>query len=95
MNRHLSSLSTLSIAIGLALAASPPAARAANPQPGAQDEATHLEKCYGINRAGKNDCASGAHSCAGQATRARDPRSFVEVPVGACSKIAGGSLKPT
>jgi uncharacterized membrane protein len=95
MNRHSSALSTLSIAIGLALAASPPAVRAANPQPGAKDKATHLEKCYGINRVGKNDCASGAHSCAGEASRARDPKSYVEVPVGACSKIEGGSLKPT
>lgn len=94
MNRNVSALSTLSIAIGLALAASPPAVRAANPQPGAKDTGTHLEKCYGINRVGKNDCAAGAHSCAGQATRARDPKSYVELPVGACSKIEGGSLKP-
>ena len=50
-----------------------------------------LEKCYGINAAGKNDCASGAHSCAGQATAARDPKSFVLVPAGSCAKIAGGT----
>jgi uncharacterized membrane protein len=51
------------------------------------------EKCYGINASGKNDCAAGAHSCAGQATMARDPKSFVLLPAGACSKIAGGSTK--
>jgi len=28
----------------------------------------HLQKCYGINAVGRNDCAEGAHSCAGQAT---------------------------
>ena len=33
-----------------------------------------LEKCYGINSVAKNDCAEGAHSCAGQATQARDPK---------------------
>jgi uncharacterized membrane protein len=52
-----------------------------------------LEKCYGINVAGKNDCAEGAHSCAGQSTQARDPKSFVLLPAGDCSKIAGGSTK--
>jgi uncharacterized membrane protein len=49
-----------------------------------------LEKCYGINAAAKNDCAEGAHSCAGQATQARDPKSFVLLPAGDCSKIQGG-----
>lgn len=50
----------------------------------------HLQKCYGINAVAKNDCAEGAHSCAGQATRARDPKSFVLLPAGVCGKIAGG-----
>jgi uncharacterized membrane protein len=54
--------------------------------------AQHLVACYGINAVGKNDCAAGAHSCAGQATTARDPKSFVLLPVGDCQKIAGGSL---
>lgn len=50
----------------------------------------HLAKCYGINAVGKNDCASGVHSCSGQATQARDPKSFVLLPAGDCGKIAGG-----
>lgn len=53
-------------------------------------EKEHLQKCYGINAAAKNDCAEGAHSCAGQATMARDPNSFVLLPAGVCGKIAGG-----
>jgi uncharacterized membrane protein len=56
-------------------------------------KAHKLEKCYGINAAGKNDCAEGAHSCAGQASGARDPKSFVLLPAGDCGKIAGGSTK--
>jgi uncharacterized membrane protein len=52
----------------------------------------HLEKCYGINAVAKNDCAEGAHSCAGQATQARDTKSFVLLPAGDCGKIAGGKL---
>jgi uncharacterized membrane protein len=55
----------------------------------------HAEKCYGINAAGKNDCAaSNSHSCAGEATRASDPKSWIFVPVGTCGKIAGGSTSP-
>lgn len=51
------------------------------------------EKCYGVAKAAKNDCAAGAHSCAGQATKDMDKASFVYLPKGACAKIAGGSLK--
>ena len=54
-----------------------------------------MQKCYGINAVGKNDCAAGAHSCAGQATKARDPNSFVLLPAGDCAKIAGGSSNPS
>lgn len=53
----------------------------------------HLVRCYGVNAVGKNDCAAGAHSCAGQSTRARDHEAFVLLPQGDCQKIAGGSLK--
>lgn len=54
----------------------------------------HLEMCYGINAAAKNDCGTAAHSCHGHATQARDPDSFVLVPTGVCTKIEGGRLKP-
>jgi uncharacterized membrane protein len=51
------------------------------------------EKCYGINAAGKNDCAaSNSHSCAGEAKRANDPKSWIYVPVGTCTKIQGGNI---
>lgn len=49
------------------------------------------EKCYGVAAAGKNDCAAGVHSCAGQSTKNFDKTSFVYLPAGACSKLAGGS----
>lgn len=51
-----------------------------------------MEKCYGVNKAAKNDCAAGDHSCAGQSTKSMDKASFVEVPAGVCAKLAGGSL---
>lgn len=54
-----------------------------------------MEQCFGIAKAGKNDCSSNksAHSCAGQATKNNDPMDFVAVPKGTCGKIAGGTLK--
>ena len=52
-----------------------------------------MERCYGVNAAHKNDCASPGHSCAGQDSKARDPNAFIMVPKGLCSKIAGGSTK--
>jgi uncharacterized membrane protein len=58
------------------------------PQPAAS------EKCYGVSKAGKNDCAAGAHSCAGQSTKAMDKTAFVYLPKGACAKIAGGMMAP-
>jgi uncharacterized membrane protein len=59
---------------------------------GPVDQPAGSEKCYGIAKAGKNDCAAGAHSCAGQGTKNSDKASFVYLPSGACTKIVGGSL---
>jgi uncharacterized membrane protein len=52
------------------------------------------EHCYGIGKAGANDCKSGNHACANQSTADRDGADFVFVPIGTCAKIAGGSLQP-
>lgn len=97
MNRYALAASTLSSAVGLALAiqAVPSAAQMKDPvkENMMRMEKNHLEKCYGVNAVAKNDCAEGVHSCAGQATQARDPKSFVLLPAGDCSKIAGGKLK--
>lgn len=106
MSKHTMVASTLSSAIGLALAMQVMPVQAqtmkdmsAMPQVVkdnmARMEANKLEKCYGINAVSKNDCAEGAHSCAGQATQARDTKSFVLLPAGDCSKIQGGKLKPS
>jgi uncharacterized membrane protein len=53
------------------------------------------EKCYGIAKAGKNDCAStGNNSCAGTSRVDADPRAWIYVPAGYCERIVDGSLKP-
>ena len=51
------------------------------------------DKCYGVAKAGQNDCAASKHGCAGQSTVDKDPLSWKMVAKGTCEKI-GGSLKP-
>jgi uncharacterized membrane protein len=53
-----------------------------------------LEKCYGVAKAGKNDCAGGAHACAGQSSKDGSTKEFIELPKGTCQRIVGGSLTP-
>lgn len=57
--------------------------------------APKMEKCYGVAKAGQNDCATrnGSHSCAGQAKRDNDANDWKYVPKGTCEK-SGGMLVP-
>jgi uncharacterized membrane protein len=52
------------------------------------------EKCYGVARAGMNDCFFASNSCAGTLTKDNDPRAWIYVPQGTCKKITGGTLEP-
>ena len=54
-----------------------------------------MEKCYGIAKAGKNDCAAddGKHTCAGMAKHDNEESAFLVVPAGLCDKIVGGVKK--
>ena len=58
----------------------------------AADAAAAKEKCYGNVKAGQNDCANGAHSCAGQAKVDNDANDWKYVAKGTCEKL-GGSMK--
>ncbi len=51
-----------------------------------------MEKCYGVAKAGKNDCAGPSHSCQGQAKVDSGPKEFIEIPKGTCERLTGGSL---
>jgi len=55
--------------------------------------ADQQEKCWGVAKAGQNDCGSNktAHSCAGQSKASYDPNDFKAVKTGTCEKM-GGSL---
>jgi uncharacterized membrane protein len=49
------------------------------------------EKCYGIAKAGQNDCAnlSGTHSCAGQSKVDNDAGEWKYVAAGTCKDMKG------
>lgn len=57
------------------------------------DKMKDKEKCYGIAKAGSNDCAnlSGSHSCAGQAKAAMGVDEWNYVAKGTCAKMGGKS----
>lgn len=53
--------------------------------------AQEKEKCYGITKAGQNDCAnlSGSHSCAGQSKVGDDANEWKYVAKGTCKSMKG------
>ena len=62
-------------------------------QPVAQKEGT--EKCYGIAKAGQNDCGTAKHSCAAQGAKVdNDPMEWKYVPKGTCEKMGGKTTAP-
>ena len=52
------------------------------------------EKCFGIAKAGQNDCAnlSGSHSCAGQSKVDMGKDEWKYVPAGTCKTMGGMSM---
>jgi uncharacterized membrane protein len=49
------------------------------------------DKCYGVAKAGQNDCGGkySKHSCAGQGKIDNDQNDFKLVPQGTCEKMGG------
>jgi uncharacterized membrane protein len=82
--------STIQVAIAGLLALG--FATAASPQPVPAEPGK--DKCYGIAKAGQNDCAAGKHACAGQSTVDNDPVSWKYVAKGTCEKIGGKTTAP-
>lgn len=52
------------------------------------------EKCYGVSKAGRNDCGNAKHSCAGEAKTDNDPAEWKYVPKGTCEKMGGKTTAP-
>ncbi len=83
----MKSQATLSAAVAGILALGLAASASAEPvkQPGG------TEKCYGVAKAGKNDCGTAKHACAGFAKADNDPTEWKYIAKGTCEQ-AGGKL---
>jgi len=55
--------------------------------------AQEKEKCFGIAKAGQNDCSTGAHSCAGQSKLDMDKTEWKYVAKGTCKSMKGLSAE--
>jgi uncharacterized membrane protein len=82
MTRNALALSVLSAAIALVSSAATAADR------------PESEKCYGVVKAGANDCETATNSCAGTSAQDGQKDAWVLVPKGLCEKLVGGSLEP-
>ncbi len=76
-------LSAVSSLLVLGMAAGAPAVAADS----------EMEKCFGVVKAGKNDCQTANSSCAGTSTVYGQGDAWVFVPKGTCEKIVGGSTE--
>ena len=52
------------------------------------------EKCYGVAKAGQNDCGTAQHTCAGKAKKDNVPTEWKYVPKGTCEKLGGKTQPP-
>jgi uncharacterized membrane protein len=52
-----------------------------------------VEKCYGVSKAGQNDCQTDHSSCAGTSKKDNQPDAWIAVPKGTCQKLVGGMVK--
>ena len=80
MNKRVIASSTLASVLALALG-----------QAQAATEAKAQEKCFGVAKAGQNDCATatGTHSCAGQAKSDNAADDWKYVAKGTCKTLGG------
>jgi uncharacterized membrane protein len=79
--------SAIAVALSMALQASAQAGPAPVPK-------FESEKCYGVAKAGKNDCQTANSSCAGTSKRNAQGDAWVYMPKGSCEKLVGGSTQP-
>ena len=83
--------SQLLIASAVAAALAMPYTVGAQPAPKPKFEA---EKCYGVVKAGKNDCQTANSSCAGTSKRDNQGDAWIYMPAGSCEKLVGASKQP-
>jgi len=81
----------LSALVAALLASSLPAA-AHEPKHSEQPPGT--EQCYGVAKAGENQCGTASHACGAVSTVDNDPAEWKYVPKGTCEKMGGKTSPP-
>ncbi|VEG90259.1 BufA1 family periplasmic bufferin-type metallophore [Legionella spiritensis] len=71
------------MAAGLSIATVPASAETSN----------DMEKCQGVAKAGKNDCGTAQHACAGQSKTDASEKDWIYLPKGTCDKLVNGTVK--
>lgn len=61
---------------------------------GPEARAVERERCYGVAKAGKNDCGTPHHSCASQSRKDGDAGNWIMLPKGICERLVGGATQP-
>jgi uncharacterized membrane protein len=86
MNHHARIQAALAGVVALGLAS----LVAAQPVP----QKAGTEKCYGVAKAGQNDCGTAKHACAGHGKTDFDPTEWKYVAKGTCDKLGGKMQAP-
>ena len=55
-----------------------------------QASAAEMEKCYGVAKAGHNDCQTATSACAGTSKKDGQKDAWMLVPKGMCDRLVGG-----
>jgi uncharacterized membrane protein len=84
--RRLIIASAVAAALSLPLSATAQSGPAPKPK-------FEAEKCYGVAKAGKNDCQTANSSCVGTSKRDGQGDAWIYIPAGTCDRIVGGSLQ--
>jgi uncharacterized membrane protein len=58
------------------------------------DTTKDTEKCYGIAKAGTNDCATATHACAGVSKMDNEASEYKIVAKGTCAGLKGSLTPP-
>jgi uncharacterized membrane protein len=87
----ISSRVIVASAVAAALALPLAASGQGGPAPKPKFEA---EKCYGVSKAGKNDCQTANSSCAGTSKRDGQGDAWLYMPKGSCERLVNGALQP-
>jgi uncharacterized membrane protein len=58
------------------------------------EQSPGTERCYGIAKAGANDCGTDKHACGALAKTDNDPTEWKYVAKGTCEKLGGKTEAP-